>query len=374
MKILFCTNNFERVTNGPAKFANLLWEMPFHHPDVEVRILTEDISEVKERVYKLDVSYPSAFSYLGQIIRVFLYAKKIKQVLKEYPADVLVFNHSFHGLATSYQTTLPIIGMINDDNSCSKSISNIKLNKVWLSYYIYGLLEKWSIKRFSSTLVNSIFLFSQLINDYKLNASNASKLRLFYKAIKVPSSLSPSRPFGETIKILFVKADFERGGLFTLIKALERLKQFNFECTIIGPEDRFHEKIRSFYKDVNNVKFKLLGYRDTDYVKSSMYSNDIFCVPSLQEALGVANLEALTRGISVVSSNVGGIPEIMDHGQNGWIVPPGDEIALSLALMNCIEDSDLREQKRLSGWTFAQKFDVQYLYSNFKELVSEQLG
>ena len=78
--------------------------------------------------------------------------------------------------------------------------------------------------------------------------------------------------------------------------------------------------------------------------------------------------------ISVVISNVGGIPEIMDHGQNGWIVPPGDEIALSLALMNCIEDSDLREQKRLSGWTFAQKFDVQYLYSNFKELVSEQLG
>jgi len=61
------------------------------------------------------------------------------------------------------------------------------------------------------------------------------------------------------------------------------------------------------------------------------------------EAMGLVILEALQRGIPVIASRIGGIPEIIDDGANGLLVAPGDEDALGQALEHFIEDSSLRE-------------------------------
>ena len=63
-----------------------------------------------------------------------------------------------------------------------------------------------------------------------------------------------------------------------------------------------------------------------------MLNTDIFCVPSHKEALGVANLEALSRGVPVISSNAGGIPEVLNYGKCGWMANPGDSEDLASVL------------------------------------------
>ncbi|SFQ06463.1 glycosyltransferase family 4 protein [Caldicoprobacter faecalis] len=75
---------------------------------------------------------------------------------------------------------------------------------------------------------------------------------------------------------------------------------------------------------------------------------DVFVLPTLSEGLGVSILEAMAMGKPVVASNVGGIPEIIEHGQNGYLVPPGDAATLASAIIYLIRNAHVRS-------TFGQK-------------------
>lgn len=96
-----------------------------------------------------------------------------------------------------------------------------------------------------------------------------------------------------------------------------------------------------------------------------MKSADIFCVPSFKEALGVANLEAMALGCSIVTSNTGGIPEVMDNGKNGWMVEPGNITDLAGAIHEALTFTNLAAEKRLAALTYVKQFNLQALFSNF---------
>lgn len=69
---------------------------------------------------------------------------------------------------------------------------------------------------------------------------------------------------------------------------------------------------------------------------------DIFVLPSLKEALPIAVLEAMAMQLPAVATRVGGVPEVVQDGTTGLLVPPGDREALLAALVRLIADADLR--------------------------------
>jgi len=72
-------------------------------------------------------------------------------------------------------------------------------------------------------------------------------------------------------------------------------------------------------------------------------------VPSRREALGVVNLEAMAAGRPVVAAAVGGIPEVVSHGENGLLVPPEDPAALAAAMLELAASADLRKKLGAAG-------------------------
>jgi glycosyltransferase involved in cell wall biosynthesis len=70
-----------------------------------------------------------------------------------------------------------------------------------------------------------------------------------------------------------------------------------------------------------------LGHRDD--VADLLRASDVFAFPSLMEAFPNAVMEAMSHGVPVVASNVGGIPELVTDRRNGLLVPPGDAAALA---------------------------------------------
>ncbi len=99
MKILFCTNTFETVANGPAKFANILLNLNNLHPQHEIRILTEDVVTPGDKVYKITVNIPQLLKFAGMFLRMFQYHHAAMRIRKtEYCFDAFVYNNAIVGL------------------------------------------------------------------------------------------------------------------------------------------------------------------------------------------------------------------------------------------------------------------------------------
>ena len=76
---------------------------------------------------------------------------------------------------------------------------------------------------------------------------------------------------------------------------------------------------------------------------------DVFCLPSLYEGFPLAILEAMAAGLPVVSTTVSGIPEAVEHGVTGLLVPPEDASGLAAALGALVADPELRRSMGDAG-------------------------
>jgi L-malate glycosyltransferase len=71
---------------------------------------------------------------------------------------------------------------------------------------------------------------------------------------------------------------------------------------------------------------------------------DLFLLPSTQESFGLAALEAMASGVPVVASNIGGIPEVVQDGVNGYLFNPYDVDGMAQAAIKLLSDKALHEQ------------------------------
>jgi glycosyltransferase involved in cell wall biosynthesis len=363
MKILLCTNSFENIVNGPAKFANLILEINQLYPNHQVKILTEDSTQPHEHVYKVDLHLPPYLKPFSQFLRMFIYHKYTRKIHKTYPFDVLVYNNAFIGLWSAIVSGQPTVGMINDDNNLSTTILKATFNKLWFKQIIFKQFEKLSTRFHRAIISNSDYLTKGLIKAYNLHPQKIYRL---YKAIDLSTIRhNPVRDFTFPIKILFVKADYIRGGLPVLAQALGLLKEMHFVVTIIGPHQHFAKNVYSLFDKFSHIQVKFMAEQPQKIVYEQLNINDIFCVPSLREALGVANIEALAFGISVISTHTGGIPEVLDHGNNGWLILPNDSQALAAAIKTSIENEFIRKEKSASARVFVERFTKTNMFKEF---------
>ena len=104
-----------------------------------------------------------------------------------------------------------------------------------------------------------------------------------------------------------------------------------------------------------NVIFRR-GLKDI-YIPLSVI--DVFCMPSVQEGLGLSILEAMAAGVPVVASDVGGIYTLIQHGKNGLLVPPRNEDALADAIAKMLSDKEMaKEMVNASRSMIEEKFTI----------------
>ena len=95
--------------------------------------------------------------------------------------------------------------------------------------------------------------------------------------------------------------------------------------------------------DTLGIKRNVLFLPEAQSTKDLLAAMDIFVMPSLQEGLGLALMEAMAQGLAVVGSAVGGIKTLIQDEVNGLLVQPADAIALSGAIIKLFNDSKLRQ-------------------------------
>jgi glycosyltransferase involved in cell wall biosynthesis len=107
---------------------------------------------------------------------------------------------------------------------------------------------------------------------------------------------------------------------------------------------------------------------------SVLAAADIFVHPALYEGFGLACLEAMAAGLPVVATRVGGLPELVRHGQDGFLVPPGDMDALAAALRLLVDSPGRRAWMGRKARLHAASFGRQRMLAAYHDLYRGAAG
>ncbi|MDO9528060.1 MAG: glycosyltransferase family 4 protein [Syntrophales bacterium] len=116
-----------------------------------------------------------------------------------------------------------------------------------------------------------------------------------------------------------------------------------------------------------NVKF--LGWRSD--VTEVMSTFDIFALPSLNEGMGRVLVEAMALGKPIVASDIGGIPDLVVDGENGYLIPVGDVDALAAMIRRLLDDPGKREEMGNAGQRYAVNFSAEEMMKKIDRLYRE---
>jgi len=167
-------------------------------------------------------------------------------------------------------------------------------------------------------------------------------------------------------------------GIVTLIDAWVEVARSAPESSLsIVGDGVLYESLQQRAADLgltSSVRF--LGFQRPPL--ASVRDCSIFVLPSLSEGFGIAILEAMRAGKAVIASRVGGIPELVDDGRSGILVPPGEPHALSEAILELLRNQARREELARAGQRRAREFTLERsargISDIYEELVRAKLG
>jgi glycosyltransferase involved in cell wall biosynthesis len=151
-------------------------------------------------------------------------------------------------------------------------------------------------------------------------------------------------PAGALVGVMVARIDGRKGHT-TLLHALARLRDCgaNVCVWVVGDgSERQNAERLSSELGLTSDSVRFLGRRSD--IDRLLAAADFFVLPSDIEGLPMSILEAMTHALPIVASNVGGVPELIDDGRHGLLVPAGDAASLAGAIKRLRDDPGLRRQ------------------------------
>jgi glycosyltransferase involved in cell wall biosynthesis len=134
----------------------------------------------------------------------------------------------------------------------------------------------------------------------------------------------------------------ERKNQNALIQALDTLQlPANFEIVFLGGADRKKAFVREFFERVEARPWcRYAGFADRATLRHHFAQASGLVLPSLEDNCPMAVLEAMAAGVPVAAARVGGVPDLVRHGETGWLLDPLDIASIAEAMKRLIENAD----------------------------------
>jgi glycosyltransferase involved in cell wall biosynthesis len=230
------------------------------------------------------------------------------------------------------------------------------------------VLVRWVLRH-----ARAVISLSGSWRTWVLSIEPAARVVVIHNPIAVASAAVDFPPQGGESTILFLGRLGQRKGIYDLLQALvqvqKRVPGVKLVCGGDGELDEVRAKAAAL-GIADNVA--VVGWITGEAKQKLMKEAAVYVLPSYNEGLPMAILEAMAAGIPVVASDVGGIPDAIDDGIDGFLVPAGNIELLCSRLEGLLMDAELRHKIGRNGQLKAQrKFAAAVVFEHLGELYRE---
>ena len=246
--------------------------------------------------------------------------------------------------------------------------------------YLNGLPERFTDAKFIITNTKyNVRHIKSILNNH-----SEEKIKLIYNGLNLEKfePIDGKEKLANPIKILCVGRLIDQKGLIHLLRACKILKDkgYSFKTTIIGGTENlymnYYLTLKRIYRNLGLEECVFfLGSQPFTNVLKAYQNADIFVLPCVVAEDGSRDItpnslvEAMAMKLPVISTDITGIPEIVENGVSGILVPPHDEVKLSEALMELMENANLRKRLGINARKrVTNRFDINKNVGQFIEL------
>lgn len=238
-----------------------------------------------------------------------------------------------------FYSHLPEVAKVGLSWAFRKSTQFIVLSESWKKYYVDNLCLK------------------------------SEQVIVLPNPVRIPLQI-PQRISSKKIRFLFLGRIGQRKGAFDLIASFHAIpveQKQNIELIMAGDGDV--EKARNLVSTLNLTQYiTIMDWINEQQRDELLKKVDVFILPSYNEGLPMALLEAMSWGLPVITTPVGGIPDLIIPRQNGLLITPGNLLELTNAIKLLIEDESLRLSLGQKARETVIPFDVRNYCSQLADL------
>jgi len=270
------------------------------------------------------------------------------------------------GVILKYLLGVKLIIEINGDLLHAGFLGQLSIAKK-AKYFLYKILIAFSLKNADSI---------KLLNNKQKNFLGNLACR---KHTFIYNDFVPTHYFENTVSksvkyILFVGHPFYLKGVDILIKAFQSIscKHPDFRLKLIGY--KLEQDGRGYFNNLN-AKVQFCQPRFYDKIREDFFNCYCFVLPSRTEAMGRVLLEAMSSGKPVIGARVGGIPEVIEEGKNGFLFDRENTEDLVEKLDILLSNPQLAKSMGEYGKKLVEeKFSSDKFYRYFTDMVEQTLG
>ena len=201
----------------------------------------------------------------------------------------------------------------------------------------------------------------------------AAQVAVIHNGIDTAAFAHGHPPQASFVRLLFVGAMGKLKGERDLLQAVRSLlaRNVSLRLSLLGHGAETIEALcRQFHLQ---SRVEQLGPVPHHERYAFFRRADIFVLPSYGEGMPMAVLEAMAAGLPVIATRVGGIPELIDDGVEGFLIEPGDVRALADRIALLVTDEPLRQQMSARARAKAQQFDQSVMISGLRKEIRHLL-
>lgn len=393
LRICLLTQQYNHRWSGVGTYtANLVSGLADAEQDVTVICPEESDRKVHPKVRVIGVRKSLLDPSPGRWLTLaYKFARRLPTLLEQYDFQLVHFTDAREGLFCP-RLRVPVIGTVHD---CyfAEAPSNLQYYRQhyhdWMRRYVYyqavKRLDPLALKKFNGLIANSRYVKESVIRRYHLPAKSIEVIYNGIPKAQIPAIAGTLTPkiapreaarMEDKVRILFVGSNFQRKGLPVLIRSLPRvlvrLPQIHLYVIGQDPNQPAMQRLCRQMKIQDHVHF--LGGLSHPEVLKHFAQSSLFVLPSLIEGFGIVFLEAMAAGVPVIGSSVGGTPELITDGVNGFLVKPLDVQDLAHKICMVLENKSLQEQFVTQGYHTLRQFTQERMVSEtldyYKRVVS----